>query len=56
MITEASYKGNIGVMEMMKLYQKLTSKEIEELEEIIKEEDWKSYKKIVKKHLGIDLK
>lgn len=55
-ITEASYKGNIGAMEMIQLYQKATKKEIEELEKVIKKEDWEAYKDIVKKVLGVTLK
>jgi HPt (histidine-containing phosphotransfer) domain-containing protein len=55
-ILEASYKGNIGFMEMVQLYQKATPKEVEEIEEIIRKNDWDEYKRIVKRILGINLK
>lgn len=55
-ILEASYKGNIGFMEMALLYQKASDSEIKELENIIKKEDWDAYKKLVKRVLGINLK
>lgn len=55
-ILEASYKGNIGFMEMAQLYQKASDSEIKELEMIIKKEDWEAYKKLVKRVLGTNLK
>lgn len=53
---EAAYKGNIGAIEMIQLYQKASKKEIKELEDIIKKEDWDAYKKLVKKIIGVNLK
>ena len=54
-IFEASYKGNVGMVEMMQLYQIMSDKEIENLERVIADEDWDTYKKIVKWYLDIDL-
>jgi len=56
MIDEAAYKGNIGALEMVQLYQKATAKEIKEIEKIVNNGDWVSYKKIVKRILGVSLK
>jgi len=56
MIREASYKNNIGFMEMVQLYQKATPKEIKEIEAIIRKNDWDEYKKIVSRILNIKLK
>lgn len=53
---EAAYKGNIGAMEMIQLYQKASKKEIKKLENIVKIEDWNAYKKLVKKIIGVNLK
>jgi len=54
-IFEASYKGNVGMVEMMQLYQIMSDKEIKNLERVIADEDWDTYKKIVKWYLDIDL-
>jgi len=56
MIKEAAYKGNLGVMEYFQLIQKANKKEVKEIEKAVKEEDWETYKKLVKKILGINLK
>jgi len=55
-IYEAAYKGNFGMIEMIKLYAMMSEKEIEKLEKIVNNEDWEAYKKIVKKYLDVDLK
>lgn len=55
-IIEAVYKGNIGAIEMMKLFKNATEKEMVSIEKVIKKEDWEGYKKLVKKILGINLK
>lgn len=56
LLLETSYTGNLGFMEMVQLYQKASMKELEELEEIIKREDWEKYKNLVHKILGVKLK
>lgn len=55
-IIEASYKGNIGAIEMMELFKNASDKEMKEIDKVIKKEDWEGYKKLVKKILGINLK
>ena len=56
MIKEAVYKGNLGAMEYFQLIQKASKKEEKEIEKAVKEGDWDTYKKLVKKILGITLK
>ena len=55
-IYEAAYKGNLGMVEMMQLYNIMSEKEIKKLKLIIANEDWEAYRKIVKKYLDVDLK
>lgn len=55
-LNEASYHGNIGFTELVEFYQKANKKQIDELEEIIKREDWSSFKKYIEKVLGVKLK
>jgi len=54
-IHEAAYKGNIGFQEMAEFYQKADDKEIKLMEKLIKKADWKSFKALIKKVLGVDL-
>jgi len=55
-LDEASYIGNLGFQEMVELYQKATADEIKKLEDVIKENNWKEFVKLVKKILGITLR
>ena len=55
-IIEASYKGNIGAIEMMKLFKNASDKEMMKIDKVINKEDWEGYKKLVKKILGVNLK
>lgn len=55
LITEASYPGNVGFMEMAKFYQIATKKQIKEMELIIKAEDWEQFKEMIKKVLDVQL-
>jgi len=54
-VDEASFKGNIGFIEMAKFYQIANKSEIAQLEKIIKNEDWNGYKKLIYKKLGVQL-
>ena len=54
-IGEASYFGNIGFAEMVKFYQIANDKEIEEIEKIIKNNDWDGFKKLIYNKLKIKL-
>ncbi len=55
-LNEASYKDNIGFIELLDFYKKASKKEIQNIEKIIKNEDWEGYKKEIKRVLGVDLK
>ena len=55
-LTEASYKGNIGAIEMIQFFQKSSDKDIKKMQKIVDKEDWEEYKKLIKKVLGVDLK
>jgi enolase len=55
-LDEASYIGNLGFQEMVELYQKATADEIKKIEDVIKENNWKEFVKLVKKILGITLR
>ena len=55
-INEASYKSNIGFVEMAQFYQKASKKEIAEMEVAIKAEDWEEFKAIIYKKLNVKLK
>jgi len=53
---EAVYKGNMGVMEMMKFYQVASDKEQKEMDKVVNKNDWEGFKLLIKKVLGIELK
>jgi hypothetical protein len=55
-LTEASYPGNIGAIEMVTFFQKATDKDIKKMQKIVDVEDWESYKKLIKNVLGVTLK
>lgn len=54
-IDEKSYKGNIGFVEMAKFFQKANKTEISQMEQILVDEDWESFKNIINKKLKIKL-
>jgi hypothetical protein len=55
-IYEASYSGNIGFTEMVKFYERATEKEEKEMDEILKKEDWDSFRRIIYQVTGVRLK
>jgi len=55
-LTEASYPGNIGAIEMIKFFQSASDKDIKKMQKIVDAENWEEYKKLIKKVLGVDLK
>lgn len=55
-INEAAYPGNIGFEEMVKFYREASDKEIQEMEEVIKHDDWNGFRRMIKKVLKVDLK
>ena len=54
-IIEAAYKGNIGFEEMINFYRKATPEEKKKMEEIVKNNNWNAYKKLIKDVLGVSL-
>jgi enolase len=54
-LNEMVYGGNIGFQEMAEFYQKATSKEIKQMEKIIRAEDWAGFKKLIKRVLKVTL-
>lgn len=54
-ISEVSYVGNIGFAEMVQFYRIASKDQIRNMEVAIKMNDWKSFKSIIKKVLGINL-
>jgi hypothetical protein len=55
LITEESYPGNIGIMEIIAFYKKASNKEVKEMEKVAKKKDWEGFKKIIKDVTGVDL-
>lgn len=55
LINEASYKGNIGVMEMIKFYRIASESEIKEMERAAEHNDWKAFKTIIKRVLKTEI-
>ena len=55
-IKEASYPGNVGFEEMVRFFQKANDQEEQEMEKILKKNDWSAFKRLIKKVLGVTLK
>lgn len=55
-IKEASYPGNIGFEEMVRFFQKANDQEEQEMEKILKKNDFSAFKRLIKKVLGVTLK
>ena len=54
-LEEASFRNNMGAIEMITFFQKASSKQIIEMEKVVKSEDWEAYKLLIKKVLGVKL-
>jgi hypothetical protein len=54
-MTEASYPGNVGFAEMVQFYRKANDKQIDQMEIIIKNNDWTGFKNLIQKVLHINL-
>lgn len=52
----AAYDANIGFAEMVQFYQVADKNEIEQMELIIKKEDWAGFKRLIQKVTGTKLK
>ena len=55
-INEQSYAGNLGFEEMMNFFKIATDKQANQMEKIVAKEDWKGFKNLIKKTLGVKLK
>lgn len=55
-LDEAAYPGNIGFEELMSFYNNASDKEIKEMEDIIKKNDWMGFRNMIYKVLGVKLK
>jgi hypothetical protein len=55
LITEQSYPGNIGVMEMIAFYNKANKQQIKQMEKVAKKKDWEAFKAIIKEVTGVEL-
>lgn len=55
-LNEIAYGGNVGFEEMAKFYQKASPAEIAEMEKVSKANDWKGFKKLIKRVLNVKLK
>ena len=56
LMEKAAYAHNMGFEEMVKFYQKASTADIAAMESHIKSDDWDSFKKLIKKVLGVTLK
>lgn len=55
-VNEAAYDGNIGFEEMTKFWKSASDSQIKDMEEIISSGDWKSFKSLIKRVVGVTLK
>jgi hypothetical protein len=55
-LNEAAYAGNIGFEEMVKFYQKATKSEEKRMDKAIKDNDWETFKSLIKLVIGTSLK
>jgi hypothetical protein len=54
-LNEIAFGGNVGFEEMVKFYQKATPDQIKEMEKVTKANDWKGFKRLIKKVLNVKL-
>lgn len=54
-LTELAYPGNLGFQEMIKFYKKASKQDQTKMDKIVKDQDWKEFKKLIKKVLGTSL-
>jgi len=55
-IEEAVYDGNLGFEEMMRFYQKAESRDISEMERLLRDGDFKAAWKLLKRVTGVALR
>ena len=54
-LTEASYSGNIGFEELSEFYKIASKEQIKRMEEILMDEDWESFKRLIRDVVGTKL-
>jgi len=55
-INEAAYVGNMGFAEMVAFYQKASPADQVKMDAAVKKDDFKLFKKLIQKVLGVALK
>ncbi len=55
-LNEVAYKGNIGFEEMVRFMDVADESQIKKMENLIKKANWKGFKKLIEKVLGVILK
>jgi len=51
----AAYKGNIGIMEMIAIQDKANKRQLKKLDRIVKDNDFRAFKKLTKEVLNVSL-
>lgn len=55
-VNEAAYDGNLGFEELVTFYKKADENEKNQMEKIIENDDWRGFKQLIYKVIGIKLK
>jgi hypothetical protein len=55
-MNEAVGKFNVGFEEMVKFYNTANPRQIKRMEKIVKANDWRKFKALIKEVLGVNLK
>ena len=55
LLTEDSYPGNMGIMEMIEFYKNASKSEIKQMEKAAKHKDWDAFRTIIKDVIGVEL-
>lgn len=54
-LSELSYEGNMGIVEMFQFYRVATKEQKARMEKVIKSNSWDEYKKLIYETLGVQL-
>jgi len=54
-LNEVAFGGNVGFSEMVKFYQVANPQEIKQMEKVIKDDNWVTFKKLIKRVLNVNL-
>ncbi len=55
LLQEASYMGNMGILEMIEFYKIASKQQIKQMEKAAKSKDWEGFKQIIKEVIGVEL-